>query len=121
MNRTRAGGIAVGMFAVGLLTGLAGTAVASEEATATDCSGAMAEHMSGQDMADMMSRMGGWMGPGMMGPGMMGDQNGSMGPGMMGPGMIGGQNGSMGPGMMGPDLMGPGMMGDPGTTPEGSL
>ncbi len=82
MNRTRVGGIAAGMFAVGLLTGLAGTAVARDETTGKDCPAVMADHMAGQDMTDMTSMMGGSM----MGPGMMG---GAMGPGMMGPGMMG--------------------------------
>ncbi len=72
MNRTRVGGIAAGMFAVGLLTGLAGTAVARDETSGTDCPAVMADHMAGQDMTDMSSMMGGAMGPGMMGPGMMG-------------------------------------------------
>ena len=78
MNRTRVGGIAAGMFTVGLLTGLAGTAVARDEASGTDCPAVMVDHMSGQDMTGMTSMMGGSM----MGDSIMG---GSMGPGMMDP------------------------------------
>ncbi len=78
MNRTRVGGIAAGMFAVGLLTGLAGTAVARDETSGTDCPAVMADHMAGQDMTDMTSMMGGSM----MGGAMTG---GAIGPGMMGP------------------------------------
>ena len=68
MNRTRVGGIAAGMFAVGLLTGLAGTAVARDETSGTDCPAVMADHMAGQDMTDMTAMMGGSMSPGMMDP-----------------------------------------------------
>ena len=76
MNRMRIGGLAAGMFVVGLLTGLAGTAVARDQTASTDCAATMSEHMAGQDMTDMM-------GGSMMGGSMMG---GSMGPDMMGPG-----------------------------------
>ena len=58
------------MFAVGLLTGLAGTAVARDAALTSDCSAVMAEHMAGQDIADMMG--GSMMGGSMMGGSMMG-------------------------------------------------
>lgn len=78
MNRTRAGGIAAGLMAVGLVIGFAGTAVAGDGVTETDCPAAMHEHMasqgmaghmSSQGMAGMMSMMGGGpMGPGMMAP-----------------------------------------------------
>jgi hypothetical protein len=83
MNRKRVGGIAAGMFAVGLLTGLAGTAVARDGTPAANCAAVMADHMTGQDMTGMASMMGGsMMGGSMMGGSMM---SGSMGPGMMGP------------------------------------
>lgn len=61
MNKTRVGGLAAGMFAVGLLTGSAGTAVARDAASTSDCAADMAEHMAGQDMTDMLSMMGGSM------------------------------------------------------------
>lgn len=67
MNRTRAGGIAAGLIAVGLMIGFAGTAVARDGSASWDCPGAMTEYMSSQGMTEMMSRMGGSMGPGMMG------------------------------------------------------
>ncbi|MEX1169109.1 MAG: hypothetical protein WEE50_03095, partial [Chloroflexota bacterium] len=72
MNRMRIGGLAAGMFVVGLLTGLAGTAVARDEATSPECAATMSEHMAGQDMTDMMSMMGGSTMGGAMGPSMMG-------------------------------------------------
>jgi hypothetical protein len=59
MNTMKIGGIAAGMFAAGLLAGLAGTAVARDTASTADCTAIMAEHMSGQDMSAMMSMMGG--------------------------------------------------------------
>ena len=63
MNRMRIGGLAAGMFVVGLLTGLAGTTVARDQTASTDCAATMSEHMAGQDMTDMMggSMMGGSM------------------------------------------------------------
>jgi hypothetical protein len=67
----RIGGLAAGMFGVGLLTGMASTAVA-EEPSEFDCSAVMAD-MSGQGLSDMMSMMGGSM----MGPDTM---RGGMGP-----------------------------------------
>jgi len=72
MNRKRVGGIAAGMFAVGLLTGLAGTAVARDGTPGADCPAVMAGHMTGQDMTGMTSMMGGSMMGGSMGPEMMG-------------------------------------------------
>jgi hypothetical protein len=88
MNRMRIGGLAAGMFVVGLLTGLAGTAVAREGTSAADCTAGMTEHMAGQDPA------------GIMGGSMMGEPGSSTGPGMMGPGASG---------MPGaPEMMGPG-------------
>ena len=89
MNRMRIGGLAAGMFVVGLLAGMAGTAVAREEPSAFDCSAVTAAHMTGQDVSDMMSMMGGSMGGSMMG-GSMGQGTGSgasMGPDMMNRGM----------------------------------
>jgi hypothetical protein len=74
MNRMRIGGLAAGMFVVGLLTGLAGTAVARDQTASTDCAATMSEHMAGQDVTDMM------------GGSMMGEFGSSMGPDMMGPG-----------------------------------
>ena len=65
MNRMHIGGLAAGMFVVGLMTGLAGTAVARDEAASTDCTAVMSEHMAGQDMTNMM-------GDSMMGDSMMG-------------------------------------------------
>jgi hypothetical protein len=78
----RIGGLAAGMFVVGLMTGLAGTAVARDEAASTDCTAVMSEHMAGQDITDMMSMMGGSM----MGGSMMGELGSPMGPDMMGSG-----------------------------------
>lgn len=77
MNRMRIGGLAAGMFVVGLMTGLAGTAVARDEAASTDCTAVMSEHMAGQDITNMMSMMGGSM---------MGELGSPMGPDMMGSG-----------------------------------
>jgi hypothetical protein len=57
MNKTRVGGIAAGTFAVGLLTGLAGTAVARDGAAGLDCTAVMAEHMNVQGMTGMSSMM----------------------------------------------------------------
>ena len=65
MNRMHIGGLAAGMFVVGLMTGLAGTAVARDEAASTDCTAVMSEHMAGQDMTNVM-------GDSMMGDSMMG-------------------------------------------------
>jgi hypothetical protein len=73
----RIGGLAAGMFVVGLMTGLAGTAVARDEAASTDCTAVMSEHMAGQDITNMMSMMGGSM---------MGELGSPMGPDMMGSG-----------------------------------
>jgi hypothetical protein len=78
----RIGGLAAGMFVVGLMTGLAGTAVARDEAASTDCTAVMSEHMAGQDITNMMSMMGGSM----MGGSMMGELGSPMGPDMMGSG-----------------------------------
>jgi hypothetical protein len=87
----RIGGLAAGVFVVGLLTGMAGTAVAREEPSGFDCSAVMAAGMTGQDLSDIMSMMGGsMMGGSMMGGSMMGQGTGpgaSMGPDMMGRGM----------------------------------
>jgi len=77
MNRMHIGGLAAGMFVVGLMTGLAGTAVARDEAASTDCTAVMSEHMAGQDMTNVM-------GDSMMGDSMMGDS--MMGDSMMGSG-----------------------------------
>jgi hypothetical protein len=91
MNRMRIGGLAAGMFVVGLMTGLAGTAVARDEAASTDCTAVMSEHMAGQDITNMMSMMGGSM----MGGSMMGELGSPMGPDMMGSGtssMLGSQH-----------------------------
>jgi hypothetical protein len=77
MNRMRIGGLAAGMFVVGLMTGLAGTAVARDEPATTDCTAVMSEHMAGQDFTDMTSMMGGSM---------MGELGSPMGPDMMGSG-----------------------------------
>jgi hypothetical protein len=83
----RIGGLAAGMFVVGLMTGLAGTAVARDEAASTDCTAVMSEHMAGQDITNMMSMMGGsMMGGSMMGGSMMGELGSPMGPDMMGSG-----------------------------------
>lgn len=79
MNRVRVGGLIAGVFAVGLLTGLASTVVASDRNAAGDCA-AMAEQMTGQGMPDMNPMMGGSMMSGSMaGP------DASMGP--AGPGV----------------------------------
>lgn len=68
------GGIAAATFAIGILTGAAGTIVA-RDATTTDTNFAavMADHMDGVGTASMMSMMSGsMMGPGSsFGPGMM--------------------------------------------------
>jgi hypothetical protein len=77
----RIGGLAAGMFVVGLMTGLAGTAVARDEAASTDCTAVMSEHMAGQDITNMMSMMGGGS---MMGGSMMGELGSPMGADMMG-------------------------------------
>ena len=66
MNKTRIGGLAAGMFAVGVLTGMAGTAVARDPASTSECDAAMAEHMAGQNPTSMMG--GSMMGGSMMGP-----------------------------------------------------
>ena len=90
MNKTRVGGLAAGMFAVGVLTGLAGTAVARDAAPTSDCPANMSEHMAGQDLTDMMG--GSMMGGSMMGGSMMGQPGGSMDPDSMGPGGQHGQH-----------------------------
>jgi hypothetical protein len=79
MSRTRVAGIAAAMLAVGLIVGMAGTAIAHEGATAADCARVMAEHMDGQSMADHMNGQA------------MGDMSSMMGGGgsMMGPGAAG--------------------------------
>lgn len=92
MTRTLAGGIAAATFALGILTGAAGTVIARDVAPSSDLTAVMAEHMNGQGMAGMTSMMGGSM---MSGGSMMGGPNASMGPEMMGPGaseMPGGQH-----------------------------
>ena len=81
MKRIRLGGVAAGLFAAGLVTGLAGTAIARDGVTSTtDCDAHMAGSGLGAGMTEMMSMMGGSM----MGGSMMGDPGASMGPGMMG-------------------------------------
>ena len=85
MNKTRVGGLAAGMFAVGVLTGLAGTAVARDAAPTSDCPADMSEHMAGQDMSNMMGGL-------MMGGSMMGQPGASMDPDSMGPGGQHGQH-----------------------------
>ena len=84
MNRMHIGGLAAGMFVVGLMTGLAGTAVARDEAASTDCTAVMSEHMAGQDMTNMMGDS--MMGDSMMGGSMLGEPGSPMGPDMMGSG-----------------------------------
>ena len=65
------GGIAAATFAIGILTGAAGTIVARDASTPqTDVAAVMADHMDDQGMGSMMS--GSMMGPGSsFGPGMM--------------------------------------------------
>lgn len=85
----RAGAIAAGALALGILVGAAGAAVAQDGAEAGSTARVRcSEHVA--DMGAMHASMAGMMDEDGMGPGMMG-QN-SMGPGMMGPG----------PSMMGP-------------------
>lgn len=95
------GGIAAATFAIGILTGAAGTIVARDATTSqTDVAAVMADHMGGQatgstmgstsgaGMGSMMS--GSMMGPDSSVPGMNGMMSGSMmvpsGPAMMNPG-----------------------------------
>jgi hypothetical protein len=69
------GGIAAATFAIGILTGAAGTIVARDATTPrTDFAAVMADHMDDVSTASMMS--GGMMSGSMMGPGS------SFGPGM---------------------------------------
>ena len=59
------GGIAAATFAIGILTGAAGTIVARDATTSrSDFVAVMADHMDDQDMGSMMS--GSTFGPGMM-------------------------------------------------------
>lgn len=76
MTPRLAGGIAAAAFAIGILTGAAGTIVA-RDATSPDANPAavMANHMGNQGMGSMVS--GGMMSGSMMGPGS------SFGPGRM--------------------------------------
>jgi hypothetical protein len=62
-----AGAIGAAAFALGILTGVAGTIVARDPAPGATFATVMAEHMSGRGTAGMMSMMGGWMGPGVSG------------------------------------------------------
>jgi hypothetical protein len=90
MTRRLVGAFVAGAFALGFLSGAAGTIVAHD--TTTPSSGSLAvvaDHTAGYDMDSMMSgSMCSMMSGSMMGPGS------SFGPGMMGPGS------SFGPGMM---------------------
>jgi hypothetical protein len=100
MTPRLAGGIAVAMLAVGILTGAAGTIVV-RDATSPEAGlvAVMANHMAGVTTGSMMS--GSMMGPGaMMGSGAM-----------MGPGL------SFGPGMM---PAGPHDQHHPASTPDGA-
>jgi hypothetical protein len=94
----RIGGLAAGMLVVGLLIGLAGTAVARDVDTDTEWAALMADHMADQDMTQMMSMMGGSM---------MGGAGGAM---------MGGASGSVMGGSMGPEMMGPGAPAMPGAS-----
>jgi hypothetical protein len=86
------GGIAAGAFAVGILTGAAGTIVARDASTPqTNFAAVMADHMGGQGTGSMMGTgIGSMMGPDSSVPGTNGMMSGSMmvpsGPGMMSPG-----------------------------------
>jgi hypothetical protein len=81
MTPRRVGGIAAATFALGILTGAAGTIVARDATTPrSDFVAVMADHMDDQDMGSMMS--GSMMGPGFsFGPGMMSAPAGSIMPG----------------------------------------
>ena len=68
MTRRRIGAVAAGAFAIGILSGTAGTIVGHDATTSNgDLAAAMADHMAGFDMAAMMS--GSMMSGSMMGPG----------------------------------------------------
>lgn len=71
MTMRRVGAIAAGAFAVGILSGTAGTIVGHDAATPRgDLAALMADHMAGYDMSAMLS--GSMMGAGSpFGPGMM--------------------------------------------------
>jgi len=85
MTRKLLGAFVAAAFAIGFLSGAAGTIVAHEPPTGVDFSAQMADHMAGTDMSAMMSGgMGSMMGPGSsFGPGMMSGPGASFGPGMM--------------------------------------
>ncbi len=87
MTTRLVGGIAAASLAIGILTGAAGTIVASDlTRPRSDVAAVMADHMGDQGMASMMSGM---MAGSMMGPGA------SFNPGMNGPaasGMPAGQH-----------------------------
>jgi hypothetical protein len=83
MTRGLIGGIAAGAFAIGLLTGVAGTIVVRDAATPDpDFAAVMADHMDGVGMGSMMA--GSMMGPGSsFGPGMMNGPAASSMPGSL--------------------------------------
>jgi hypothetical protein len=76
MKGIRLGGLAAGLFAAGLLTGLAGTAIARDATATAQCDAHVAMSGFRHDMTGMMSMMGGGS--------MMGAPNASMGPDQMG-------------------------------------
>jgi hypothetical protein len=78
MKGMRLGGLAAGLFAAGMLTGFAGTAVARDGASTDGCDARMAEHAVGDGMADTMSMM--RAGP-MMGGGQHGEHHSQTTPG----------------------------------------
>lgn len=87
MTRRVVGVFVAAAFAIGLISGLSGAAVAQQPAPAGDCAAQMADHMAGSAMGSMMSGSMDSMMSGAMGPGAMG----SMGPAALGQ-MPGGQH-----------------------------
>jgi len=81
MTKRRMGAVAAGAFAIGILSGTAGTIVGHDASTpGGDFAAAMADHMIGYDMGSMMS--GSMMGSGSsFDPGMMGGTGASSMPG----------------------------------------
>ena len=83
MTTRLAGGLIAAAFAIGILTGAAGRIVVRDATTSSsDFASVIADHMSGQGMATMMS--GSMMGPGSsFGPGMMNGPAASSMPGTL--------------------------------------
>ncbi|MGZ8515292.1 MAG: hypothetical protein ACXWXA_09650 [Candidatus Limnocylindrales bacterium] len=88
MTRRLVGAFVAAAFALGFLSGAAGTIVAHDNTRNRDLVATMAEHMAGYDMDTMMSgSMSSMMSGSMMGSGSSFNPGSMMGPGMMsGPG-----------------------------------